>query len=118
MNNDQEQVFYFMFGYHDPDSWALVQKGDDFDLDSTGILAISASDESLALDWGQTIAKWYLDQLFEGRPNLNYSWSPKHYSNWIELKIPNGCEDTLKNSPIIEAGAYPVFSIIREAMED
>ena len=118
MNDNRNRVFYFMFGYHCPDGWKADRRDPDFDYTTTGILPVRAPDEIAASRWGTCIAKWYLSLLFDEHPEMAYSWSPKNYAIWVELDVPEGCEDVVRQLPAIELDSYPEFSIVKTAFHD
>jgi hypothetical protein len=118
MDNTNNHVFYFLFGYHCPAAWKVIQTGDVFDLDSTGILPILATNESAALEWGTSVAKWYLELLYKDHPEMDYSWRPEKYARWIERDVPNGFASTIAKLPVLTPGLLPDFATLKDAMAD
>jgi hypothetical protein len=118
MNTDQNQFFYFLFGYHAPDAWETAVADPNFDYDSTGFFAIHALNETAALKWGERLAAWYMSQLYADHPELNYAWSTKRYATWIESDLPVGCEEVARDLPPIQNGSYPDFQTVKTAFRD
>ena len=112
------QVFFFLFGYHHPDAWEAAVHDKNFDLDSTGVLPIRASDKDSAFRWGTQVAKWYVSKLFSLYPTLTYDWSPEKYACWTEESAPEGTEDCVNKINTIDDGAYPHFDELRRALQD
>jgi hypothetical protein len=61
-------IFYFSFGYHCPVAWKAVPADPGFDMESTGILPIRASDDRPAAHAPITTEKWRCTTLFK------YEW--------------------------------------------
>lgn len=118
MSDNPNRIFYFMFGYHHPDAWEAVRHDPAFEMESTGILPIWASDEIAASRWGKCVAKWYLSQLYLTHPDLKYNWSPDKYACWVEREVPEGSEEAVNQLAEIDVDSYPEYSNLKKAFQD
>lgn len=110
-------TYYFLFGYHRPDVWGEIQHDKSSDFESIGVLAINAAAEGAALQWGKHLAAWYVSRLYVDHPSLTYNWPPDEHAYWIEMSMPEGCEDCVKALGEIPVNTYPDFDKIRDAMQ-
>lgn len=118
MDTTSSRIYYFLFGYHHPDAWEVIQNDKNFDFESTGVLPIHAKDETAAFQWGKHLAMWYVSKLFLDHSGLTYNWSPDEYACWIETSLPVGCEECISELGEIVVNSYPEFDELKMAMQD
>ena len=91
--------------YHEPEPWALYQKGIIEDYESSTGLFITAGTESEALAWGEHVAEKLLQKV---NHDNSLNWKNLGYQCWIEADPENShWRHCLSFFQTINAGQLP-----------
>ena len=101
--------FLFCFGYESPAEFRLnAETGTDFE-SSTAFWIVSET-ESLALEWGGTVAERFIAWLFEGSNESAYSWLDAKFAHGIATDP--GVIAAADDLPVASAGEVPPFALL------
>ncbi|HEY0372301.1 MAG TPA: hypothetical protein VGD79_09885 [Thermoanaerobaculia bacterium] len=103
------EEFVFVFGYQ-TDVDVRLEAETRWDWSSIGAFRIMAESDKDALEWGNSLAKWYWEQLRETAGN-------DRFAGWIETTPDESLRKFVNTVPLVQHRSFPDFSAAYAAFE-